>query len=220
MNTLYAAHQSGNSFKPFLAMKQLGIPFRLVFVDVLSGETKSSKYLDINPVGTVPYMAISDGRRLGESNALVWYLTEGTHLEPASHYDRAQALQWMFFEQTHLEPFISPARFFISIIPEKREEKAKEIAAWQARARAGLALFNRHLTGRDFVTDCGYCAADIAAFGYIHVAAGAEIDLGDFPAVEQWIKRVKETPAYASLAEMDEYPSVNLADDEGRHNAE
>ena len=213
MNTLYAARGSGNSFKPFLAMKQLGIPFRLVYVDVLVGETKKPEFLSINPAGTVPYMVLSGGMRLGESNALVTYLTEGTRLEPKTRYDRAQALQWMFFEQGSLEPFISPARFFISIVPERRSERAKDIEVWQARARNGLRIFNGHMATRDFVLGAAYTSADIAVFGYTHAAGGAEIDLHEFPAIERWVDRVTATPKFVPLSEMNNHASVALADD-------
>ena len=40
MLTLYATIGSGNCFKPFLLMKQLGVPFRVALVDVLKGETR------------------------------------------------------------------------------------------------------------------------------------------------------------------------------------
>ena len=212
MNTLYATRQSGNSLKPFLAMKQLGIPFRLVFVDVVGGETKAPKFLSINPAGTVPYLVMADGKRLGESNAIVWYLTEGTPLAPTTQYARAQALQWMFFEQTSLEPFISPARFFISIVPDRRAERAKDIELWQARARSGLRIFNGHLAKRDFIADSSYTVADIAVFGYTHVASGAEIDMQEFPAVERWVQRVMSTPKFVSLSEMNNHDHAALAE--------
>src|SRR5258708_5438211 len=102
MNTLYLTIGSGNCFKPFLAMSQLGIEFKTVVVDVLSGETRKPEYLAINPNGTVPYLRTGDGRGIGESNAMLWYLAEGSPLMPSDPFDRAQTLQWMFLEQCRL----------------------------------------------------------------------------------------------------------------------
>ena len=51
MYTLYATLGSGNCFKPFLAMRQLSIPFRTVAVDVLSGQTRQEAFLKINGAG-------------------------------------------------------------------------------------------------------------------------------------------------------------------------
>ncbi len=123
MIKLYACLGSGNCFKPWLIMNQLGIPFELSLVDVLSGEQKLPGFLRINPLGVVPYLVTETGHGIGESNAMVWYLAEGSHLMPKRPEERAEALQWMFFEQSKLEPFISPARFFTTILPA---EKATE----------------------------------------------------------------------------------------------
>ncbi len=119
MNRLYVTIGSGNCLKPFMVMKQLQIPFELVVIDVLKGETRQPAYLALNPNGTVPYLRLTDGRGIAESNAMLWYLAEGSELLPRDSYSRAKVLQFMFFEQSALEPFISPARFFTSIVPLK-----------------------------------------------------------------------------------------------------
>ena len=200
MNRLYATVGSGNCFKPFLAMNQLAIPFRVTLVDVLKGETRKPGYLAINPNGTVPYLTLANGRGIGESNAMLWYLAEGSHLIPADAYNRAKVLQWMFFEQSALEPFISPARFFISIVPSRRAEREKDIAGWQERGRKGLKLLDDHLEGRRFLVDDHYTIADISVFGYTHLAAEGGFDFADYPAVAAWIAQVEKTDGYVRLS--------------------
>lgn len=202
MIKLFACLGSGNCFKPWLTMTQLGLPFELELIDVLSGQQKSPEFLRINPLGVVPYLVTSDGHGIGESNAMLWYLAEGTHLMPDSPLERAEALQWMFFEQSKLEPFISPARFFTTILPAEREAKAIEIKQWQLKAETGLARLDAHLAGRDFMLESGYCIADIAVFGYVHVLAEAGLRLVDYPAVARWIERVEATDGYQPLGQM------------------
>ena len=204
MYTLYATIGSGNCFKPFLVMKQLGIPFQVKLIDVLKGETRQPEYLAINPHGTVPYLTLTDGRGIGESNAMLWHLAEDSALIPADSYGRAQALQWMFFEQSALEPFISPARFFISIVPSQRAIREKDIEAWQERGRRGLSLLDRHLRGQKFIVEGRYTVADISVFGYTHVADEAGFDLNDYPAVAAWIQLVKNTDRYVPLSRLGE----------------
>lgn len=202
MIKLYACLGSGNCFKPWLAMTQLGIPFDLALIDVLKGEQKSPKYLRVNPLGVVPYMVTDEDQGIGESNAMLWYLADGTALMPPTAALRAEALQWMFFEQSKLEPFISPARFFTTILPAERENKSVEIAEWQLKADAGLAQLDAHLSGRSFMLECGYSVADIAVFGYVHVLEEAGLKFSDYPAVARWIEVVKTTSGYRPLAEL------------------
>lgn len=202
MITLYACLGSGNCFKPWLAMNQLNRPFTLKLIDVLAGEQKSPEYLRINPLGVVPYLLTEEGQGIGESNAMLWYLAEGTHLMPSQAASRAEALQWMFFEQSKLEPFLSPARFFTTILPHERENRAADIRQWQEQAAEGLARLDAQLTDRKFMLGNVYSITDISLFGYVHVMQEAGVRPSDFPAIHRWIGAVQETAGFRPLAEL------------------
>lgn len=202
MVELFACLGSGNCFKPWLAMQQLNIPFEVRLIDVLAGEQKSDWFLRHNPSGVVPYMVTPDGVGIGESNAMLWYLAEGSPLMPTAKTERAAALQWMFFEQSKIEPFISPARFFTTILPQEKENRAADIAAWQAGAETGLARLEAHLSTREFMLECGYCVADISMFGYTHVLEEAGLSLTDYPAIAAWITAVQHTPGFRDLSKL------------------
>lgn len=199
MHTLYATPGSGNCYKIELVMRQLGVAYRTEFVDVLKGETRQAEYLAINPKGTVPFLRLSDGRVIAESNAMLWYLAAGSHLAPTSPYDQAMAVEWMIFEQTRLEPNISPARFFTTILPARRDEMRDAIVDWQHKGKEGLRLLNAHLRGHDFIAGGAYSIADIAVYGYVHVADEGGFDLSVYPAVMAWIGRVAATPHYVAM---------------------
>lgn len=199
---LYACLGSGNCMKPWLILNQLGRRFELQLVDVLIGEQKSDDYLAINPLGVVPYLKTEDGHGIGESNAMLWYLAEGSDLMPRSAQERAEALQWMFFEQSKLEPFISPARFFSHILPQHQEARADDIAKWQEAARPGLARLDAHLADRRFVLGDVYSIADVALFGYVHVLDEAGLDPHDTPHIMAWIDAVKGTDGFVPLQQL------------------
>ena len=200
MTRLYACLGSGNCYKPWLAAQQTGLTVQIDLVDVLAGEQKSTAYLSVNPLGVVPYLVTADGIGIGESNAMLWYLCDGTPLMPQTAADRARALQWMFFEQSKLEPFISPARFFTTIRPDMAAEKADAIEAWRQQARPGLERLEAHLAGQGFMLASGYSLADIAVFGYAHVMEEAGLVLSDYPAIARWIGRVAGTPRFRPLS--------------------
>lgn len=199
---LYACLGSGNCFKPWLLARQLGIPLEVHLIDVLSGEQKLPSYLAINPLGVVPFLVAEDGRGIGESNAMLWYLAEGTRMMPSDPMERAQALQWMFFEQSRLEPFISPARFFTTILPSERENRADDIAHWQASAAPGLARLDAHLATSAFMLGSGYSIADIAVYGYVHVMEEAGISLADYPQIATWLCKVSQTSGFLPLSDL------------------
>ncbi len=200
--TLYLTRGSGNSFKPALMLRQTGRSATLKFLDVLAGESRRPEFLAINPLGQVPYLVLEDGRGIGQSNAIAWWLAEGTPLMPADAASRAQALQWMIFEQTALEPNISPARFFTHILPAQREAHAADIPRWLQAGHRGLGVLEQHLTGRAFITDHGYSVADVAVYGYTHLAGEGGFELARYPAVQAWMQRVRGTPGYAEVGEL------------------
>jgi glutathione S-transferase len=41
--------------------------------------------------------------------------------------------------------------------------------------------------------------ADIALFGYTHVANQCDFDLDAFPAIGAWLRRVQQTPGFISM---------------------
>jgi len=202
MTKLYATVGSGNCFKAQLLMHQLDIPYQTQAIDVLSGETRAPDYLSINPLGTVPFLQLENGQSIGESNAMLWALGAGSPLMPSDPYDQAKAIEWMIFEQTKLEPHISPARFFTTIISERRDEMLEQIQDWLAQGTEGLNTLEAHLSESDFVLGNTYSIADIAVFGYTHVADEGGFELNAFPAVSQWIERVQQIPKFISMQDV------------------
>ncbi len=199
MHQLYATYGSGNCYKAHLVMSQLGIAYETTWVDVLAGETREGWFATLNPNGTVPFLCLPDGSSIAESNAMLWYLAKGSDLFPRTALEEAMTVQWMIFEQTKLEPNISPARFFTTIVPERQAEMAGQIVTWQVKGAEGLAKLDRHLDDRNFVVGDRYTIADIAIYGYVHVAGEGGFDLPAFPAVERWLSRVQQSSGYADM---------------------
>src|SRR6185295_15861928 len=157
MPTLYQDPRSGNCYKVLLTASHLGLAIKTVDVDVMSGRTRQPEFLAKNPNGRVPTLELDDGRLLPESNAIIWYLADGSPLIPADRFARAQMLQWMFFEQYSHEPYIAVARFWLTFIPpEKRREREHLIPEWQAKGNAALAVMEGRLKAHDWFAGDNY----------------------------------------------------------------
>ena len=88
--TLYDYLPSGNGYKVRLVLKQLGIPYRLVEVDIKKGLTRTPEFLARNPNGRIPLLEIEGQGYLSESHAIIWYLAEDSRLVPNDRLQRAQ----------------------------------------------------------------------------------------------------------------------------------
>jgi glutathione S-transferase len=202
MLVLHQMQMSGNCYKVRLTARQLGIPIALKEYPLHGGETRKPAFLAKNPNGRVPMLEFEDGRTLPESDAIIWYLAEGTKLAPESKWDRAQALSWMFFEQYSHEPYIAVARFWLKFAA--KEDLAKKqhlVAEWHDKGNAALGVMNTHLKKHDWFGGPRYSIADIALYGYTHSAADGGFNLAEYPAVTKWLARVAAQPGHIPLDE-------------------
>lgn len=199
MLRLYSMQSSGNSYKVRLLLARLGLPFRLIDIDLLRGENRTPEFLIKNPEGRVPLLELPGGRLLAESNAILFYLAEGTPLLPDDRFARAEALRWMFFEQHSHEPAIAAARFWLKLVRGGRELRTHEIDRWMEEGHAALGVMERHLSRRPFFVDGQISVADIALYAHTHVAEEGDFDLAPYPAVRDWLARVAVEPDHVDM---------------------
>ncbi len=195
---LYDYLDSGNGYKARLLLAQLGQPYRWVELDILAGATRTPEFLARNPNGRIPALELDNGVCLAESNAILWYLAEGSPFLPAGRLERAQALQWMFFEQYSHEPYVATPRFILKHLPADSPRRG-ELPKRLEQGRAALGVMERHLSGRGFFVAERYSIADIALYAYTHVAHEAQLDLEPFPGVRAWLARVAQQPGHVPL---------------------
>ena len=109
MPVLHSMQMSGNCYKVRLVARQLGFALSLEDYPTNAMRTRTPEFLAKNPNGRVPLLEFEDGRVLAESNAIICFLAEGSHLIPRDRWERAKMLEWMFFEQYSTSP-MSPWR--------------------------------------------------------------------------------------------------------------
>lgn len=212
MYKLYSMQRSGNSYKVRLALALLNIPYEAVEIDILRGESRTPDYLSKNPSGQIPLLEV-DGRYLAESNAILWYVAAETPLSPENRLARAEALQWMFFEQHALEPNIGAAYFWLALVRGGRELQTHALEDWMERGYAALQVMENHLKTHQYFAAGQLTVADIALYGYTHVADRCDFDLSTFPAIRAWLRRVETTPGFVTMdwaqgSQVEDAPSV------------
>lgn len=198
MRKIYGDVNSGNCYKVKLLAEQLGMPYEWVTVDTLKKETQTSAFLQKNPNGKIPLLELEDGRFLSESNAILHYLARGTQFLPEDPFEHAEVLQWLFFEQYSHEPYIATARYIIRYLGRPPEMEL----ALQAKMVPGikaLGVMDAHLRNHAYFVADRYTIADIGLFAYTHVAEEGGFVLSEFPAVCEWIERVKLHPGHIQI---------------------
>jgi glutathione S-transferase len=167
----------------------------------MKGETRTPEYLrDVNANGRIPVLQDGD-RFLPESNAICFYLANGSKLIPDGHFDQADMLRWMFWEQYNHEPNIATMRFWLRFVGLDALADAQRIQIKGKReaGNAALALMDDHLETRKWFAADQFSLADICLFAYTHVADEAEFDLETYPAVIRWMERIMTMDEHIGL---------------------
>lgn len=171
--------------------------YERIDIDILKKESRTEEFLNINPNGRVPVLE-HDGKIISESNAIMWYLANGTGFLPYNIFEQSQVLQWMFFEQYSHEPFIATSRYWISILHE--EEKYREQLKEKIRSGyAALEGMERHLKENDYFVSNKYSIADIALYAYTHVAEEGNFELSRYPRINTWLQRIEDQNGYINI---------------------
>ncbi len=195
---LYDSPVSGNCYKVRLLLAHLGIPYERRMMDVVDRSNRADVLGELNPALRVPTLVLDDGRALAESAAILWYFGEGTPFVPADRYERAQVLQWMFFEQYDHEPAIAVVRFWLAY-SGRPEAFADRIDERRAAGYRALDALERHVASREFLVGDGPTLADIALYGYTHVAEEGGFELERHPGIRAWLARMAALPGHVPI---------------------
>ena len=201
MIRLYDYLPSGNGYKVRLALRQLGIPFELVELDITQAAARTPEFLALNPNGKIPVVELEPGRVLAESHAILWYFAEGSKLVPEDRYLRALVWQWLCFEQYSLEPFIGVARFWLHAEGRTRAELGARLDEKIEGGHRALGVLDQALRHREFLVGDGYSLADIGLYAYSHVAEEGGFELSRYPAVLDWFERVRAQPRHLTISD-------------------
>ena len=199
MLKVYDFTGSGNGYKVWLLLRQLSVPYTRIECDILKGETRTPEFLKKNPNGRIPTLELEDGTFLFESDAIMWYLAEGTKFAPANRLERAQTLQWMFFEQYSHEPYIAVARFWKHFLPKLSPLQEMELPGRMQRGYDALGVMEQHLARNQYFVGGRYGLADIALYAYTHVAGEGGFNLDNYPQVSAWLARVASQPGHVTI---------------------
>jgi glutathione S-transferase len=192
---------SGNCYKIRLTAAHLGLKLERKNYDIMKGETRTPEFLrDVNANGRIPVLQDGD-RFLTESNAICFYLANGSKLIPDGHFDQADMLRWMFWEQYSHEPNVATLRFWLRYVGVESLSEAQRIQLIGKRenGHAALALMDQHLDSRKWFVADQFSLADICLFAYTHLADEADFDLEAYPDIIRWMERIMLMPEHVGL---------------------
>jgi glutathione S-transferase len=188
---VYGDGASGNCLKVKWALDYISERYEWIETSVLRGETRTDRFLSLNPAGQVPLIITMKGRTLAQSNAILLYLAEkhGGGLMPEGTFERAKVYEWLFWEQYSHEPSIAVRRFQKFYLNRAEAEIDPKLIE---KGLAALSRMERQLDAEPWIAGEAFTLADISLVAYTRVAHEGGFDLNAFPAVKAWVARVEK----------------------------
>lgn len=185
---------SPNGFKITIALEELGLPYVLKHVRIEQGEHRQADFLKLNPHGRIPVLVDEDtGVTLFESAAILLYLAEKTgRLLPTNLVMRWSAITWLMFHASSMGPILGQ-RVHYEVF-EKNASK-EVVDRYRRLTEDAFATLDNHLKDNFWLAGSEYSIADIATFGWMHIARLIDFDFSRFSRLSAWHDRVSQRPA-------------------------
>jgi glutathione S-transferase len=191
--TLHCFAQSGNAYKPALALELAGADWAPRFVDYFKGETRTSAYRAINVMGEVPILE-HRGSVLSQSGVILDYLAEALgKFGPANGAERREILRWLLFDNHKLTGYTATYRFLRTLAKDPDPAVVQEFGR---RAETAWGVLNAHLRGRSYVVADRLTIADLSLAGYLFFDDEIGVDWSVYPAIRDWLDRIRSEPRW------------------------
>ncbi|MFT3966946.1 MAG: glutathione S-transferase N-terminal domain-containing protein [Sphingobium sp.] len=190
-----------NGRKISIALEEMGLPYRLAFVNIFAGEGTAPPFLAISPNGRIPALVDAvpgeEPVTIFESGAILQYLGRKTGLfyPLESEARRAEVDAWLMWQMAGLGPMTGQISWFRRAAQKPGRDPAETSLAIHRYVKEVTRLYgvlDRRLAGRDHI--CGdYSIADMACWPWV-TQHGDYVGVGNFPNVAAWQSRIAARP--------------------------
>ena len=204
-----------NGWKITIMLEELGVPYKVKYVNIGKGEQFEPSFLKIAPNNRMPAIVDPegpDGRPISifESGAILQYLgRKFAKFYPADERARVEVEQWLFWQMGGLGPMAGQAHHFRQYAPEKLPYA---IDRYTNEVNRLYGVMNKRLADREFLAG-EYSIADMASIGWTRSYKNQGQELEDFPHLKRWFDAILARPAVERALAVGQERRNNLADD-------
>jgi len=213
-----------NGLKISIALREMGIPYTLVPVNIGVGDQFTPEFQALSPNGRMPAIVdheTDDGQPLSifESGTILQHLgRKSGQFYPQVERARADVEQWLFWQVGGVGPMAGQANHFRIYGPTfLKDQRMLSYGAnrYTNEVHRLWGVADKRLADREYLAG-DYSIADMAAWPWMRTPVNFGIDMREFPNAKAWVERIAARPAVkAAVEEGDALRTVNLASSTG-----
>jgi GST-like protein len=205
-----------NGVKASIMLEEIALPYEAHTVDIGNNETRTPKFLSLNPNGKIPAIIDPNGPGgapigLFESGAILLYLAEKVgKLLPQGAARRYETIEWVFFQMASVGPMFGQVGYFHKFAGREIADK-RPLERYSDESKRLLGVLETRLAGRQWIMGDEYTIADISLLGWVRNLIGfyEARDLVAFDSlklVPAWLERCLARPAVQRGLEIPKSP--------------
>jgi glutathione S-transferase len=186
------------SLSPHIALREAGLPFDLVQVDLAAKKTEHGEnFLAINPKGYVPALLTDSGELITEGAIIVQYIADQrpeARLAPSAGTPERRRLQeWLHFIATELQKGLGP------INNPKANDELRQVL--KERLFLRFDFLSKSLEGKDYLLGDTFTVADGYAFYVLRSLRRLEgqAAFDQRPVLKAYFERIGARPAVKAV---------------------
>jgi len=192
-----------NGKKVTILLEELGMPYKVVPVNIGKGDQFTEDFLRINPNNRMPAIVDHDPPGGGapisvfESGAIMVYIAEkaGRFL-PVDIRGRAEVMQWVMWQMANQGPKSGEAGHFRRL-GETQGDQSYAVRRFTDEVNRLYGVLNNRLYDRPWIAGDDYSIADMICYPWTLGWEAQGQDLEEFKYFKRWFEAMAARPAVA-----------------------
>ncbi|WP_413293644.1 glutathione transferase GstA [Bdellovibrio sp. HCB185ZH] len=174
-----------------IALREAGLNFELVKVDLKAKEYSGGDYKKINPKGYIPALQLPNGHLMTEGAVILQWIAdqvpEKNLLPKFGTMERYKAMEWLNFIATEIHKGLG-SLFGGAVMNEETKEQIK------GKVQLRLAVLDQHLQQNAFILGNEFSVADAYAYNVLRWTGLVGVDIAQHKALQNFIGKMSERP--------------------------
>ena len=190
-----------NGKKVTILLEELGVPYRIVPVNIGKGDQFTDAFLKIGPNNRMPALVdtapADGGAPIGvfESGAIMMYIAEKEgRFFPQDVRGKAEVTQWVMWQMANQGPKTGERGHF-SRVPESAGDQTYAKTRFADETHRLYGVLNNRLYDRRYIAGDEYTIADMISYPWTASWELQGIDMGEFKYFKRWWDEMATRPA-------------------------